>query len=63
MHEETSALTIRIPKSLDDQIKMRARLQKRSRNAEIIFMLEEMIDRSVGRDLEIIKRYDGPPTA
>lgn len=57
---DMAAFTIRIPKPLADQIDMRAKLHRRTRNAEINVLLEEGIDERVGRDIEVIKRSGGP---
>lgn len=53
---EMAAFTIRIPKSLAEQINARAKVQRRTRNAEITVLLEGAIDHSVDRDLETLKQ-------
>lgn len=56
---EMAAFTVRIPKELADQIDARAKIQRRTRNAEINVLLEQGIDHTVGRDLEVISRVGG----
>lgn len=50
------AFTIRLPEDLADQIDHRAKLQRRSRNSEIAYLLQQAIDASVGADLNLFKR-------
>lgn len=45
------AFTIRIPSDLHDQIEARAVISRRTKNAEIIHILETAIDDQVRRDL------------
>lgn len=53
MKSELSAFTIRIPEELLNQIVTRAGLHRRSRNNEIIALLERAIDASVASDREL----------
>ena len=54
--DELVAFTVRIPRMLCDQIEDRRRLNRRSRNAEIAFLLEQAIDGSVASDLKVLQR-------
>lgn len=49
------ALTIRIPPQLYGQIEARATVSHRTINAEIMMLLEQAIDESVGRDLSLAR--------
>jgi len=51
--EEFAAFTLRIPKQLKEQIELRAKIQHRTRNAEIVHMLTHAIDSAVARDVEL----------
>jgi len=53
---KTVAFTIRIPEELVEQIDLRRQFSRRSRNAEITYMLENAIDESVRRDLSLRER-------
>lgn len=55
MEDNIVGFTIRIPRSLRDQIDSRAALSHRTRNAQINMMLEGSIDESVRKDLEAIR--------
>lgn len=57
--DDTKAFTIRIPATLAEQIDMRAKTNRRTRNAEINVLLEHGIDHGVAKDLEAIKRLSG----
>ncbi|CAJ3204564.1 Uncharacterised protein [Burkholderia pseudomallei] len=52
--EEREAFTVRIPITLDVQIKQRARVNRRTRNAEIIHLLETAIDSATSADQKLI---------
>lgn len=52
---ELSAFSLRIPKALNDQIEKRAKVNRRSRNAEITFLLEQAIDLNVARDQRLLE--------
>ncbi|KFG99090.1 hypothetical protein GQ56_0101145 [Burkholderia paludis] len=52
--EEREAFTVRIPITLDVQIKQRARVNRRTRNAEIIHLLETAIDNATSADRKLI---------
>lgn len=52
--KDTTAFTIRIPVGLSNQIDLRKTYSRRSRNAEIIHLLEMAIDRSVKSDIDLI---------
>lgn len=47
---KNKAFSLRMPEDLDKQIEMRARLSRRSKNAQIIHMLETLIDHQVQAD-------------
>lgn len=53
--KELKGFTIRIPVTLAEQIEARAEVTHRSRNQEIVHLLETAIDHSVDRDLQIIQ--------
>ena len=46
------AFTIRIPQDLHDQIEARAAVSRRTKNAEIIHIIETAIDQQVSTDLK-----------
>lgn len=46
------AFTIRIPETLLEMIEHRAGVHHRSRNSEVIALLEKAIDETVSRDLK-----------
>lgn len=48
---QTAIFSIRAPKDLIDQIEARAKINRRSRNGEIIHILEQAIERSVEQTL------------
>jgi len=52
------ATTVRLPASLKDQIDQRADIMRRSRNAEIISLLEFAIDEQSKRDIDILSQYN-----
>lgn len=60
MKQDLQAFTIRIPPELAAMIDARARTNRRTRNAEITFLLEEAIDASVERDRDLLKQMSGP---
>lgn len=49
--------SIRLPKGLVGQIDARRKLAKRSRNAEVEVLLEEVIDLHVKRDLKLLEQH------
>ena len=49
--KKMKAFTIRIPTDLHDQIEARAAISRRTKNAEIIHILETAIDEHVAQDL------------
>jgi hypothetical protein len=51
----TKSITLRLPEMLFNQIKDRSLLQRRSFNAEIVLMLERLIDIQVGSDLAVMR--------
>lgn len=53
--KKMKAFTIRIPTDLHDQIEARAAVNRRTKNAEIIHILETAIDEHVARDLVTAK--------
>ena len=53
--KKMKAFTIRIPSDLHDQIEARAAINRRTKNAEIIHILETAIDEQVARDLATAK--------
>jgi predicted transcriptional regulator len=53
--KKMKAFTIRIPQDLHDQIEARAVINRRTKNAEIIHILETAIDEQVARDLSLAK--------
>lgn len=53
--KKMKAFTIRIPADLHDQIEARAMISRRTKNAEIIHILETAIDEQVNRDLTLAR--------
>lgn len=53
--DDIVAFTVRIPVALSEQINLRKTYSRRSRNAEIIHLLETAIDRSVKSDIDLIQ--------
>lgn len=49
-----ATFSVRLPKGLADQIDARAHLSRRTRNAEIVVMLEAYTDLCVARDKAIL---------
>lgn len=49
-------LTIRIPDELVQQIGIRAYLQRRTRNQEVIFLLESALSQSTAHDTALIQK-------
>lgn len=47
--------SIRLPESLARQIDDRCAINRRTRNAEIVLLLEQAIDLNVERDLRVMK--------
>lgn len=65
MQQDLKAFTIRIPPELAAMIDARAKTNRRTRNAEITFLLEDAIDTSVENDRKLLKQMsdrskDGP---
>ena len=56
---ELRAFTVRLPRDLVDQIDSRAAVSRRSRNAELLVLLESAIDASVTSDLQVIRQTAG----
>jgi hypothetical protein len=52
---QTSDFTLRLPLDLAEQIALRTKYSRRSRNAEITHMLENVIDSSVRQDLTTLR--------
>lgn len=59
MEDTIVAFTVRLPKSLIDQIEVRAAINHRKRNGEIHALLENAIDGSVGSDIQVRKQMSG----
>lgn len=57
VEEQLDAFTIRIPRTLKEQIEKRAGVNKRSRNMEITALLENAIDSSVKSDLDLMQKH------
>lgn len=55
MKSDLQAFTIRIPHDLAEMIDNRAKLNRRTRNAEIRVLLENAIDQQVERDLQLMR--------
>lgn len=51
----TRAFSLRLPEEIDKQIEQRARISRRSKNAQIVYMLETLLDRQVKDDLDLLK--------
>lgn len=47
--------SLRVPESLAKQIDQRAAVSRRTRNAEIVLLLEQAIDLNVSRDLKLMQ--------
>lgn len=56
--DKIKAFTVRLPHAVVDQIDARAAINKRNRNGEIAYLLEQAIDNSVDRDLQVLKRTE-----
>lgn len=54
--KNTQQITVRLPVDLDTQIAQRAELNRRSKNAEIVILLEGAIDSAVQRELNVANR-------
>jgi hypothetical protein len=54
-NEDTVAFTVRIPRTLCEQVEMRRRINKRTRNSEIHFLIEAGIQAGVERDRQLIE--------
>jgi hypothetical protein len=52
IENELAVFSVRIPKKLAEQIDGRAKVNRRTRNAEIVLLLEQIIDIHVARDLK-----------
>lgn len=48
--------SVRLPQELAKQIDDRCALNRRTRNAEIVLLLEQAIDLNVARDLKLLGR-------
>lgn len=53
--EDVISFTVRLPRELGDQITGRAKLNRRSRNQEIISLLIDAIDSRTAADLALTK--------
>jgi predicted transcriptional regulator len=53
--KKLKAFTVRLPYDLHDQILARADVNRRTKNAEIIDIIETAIDRQVNTDLRLAK--------
>lgn len=53
---ELKAFTVRLPETLIEQLDARAGVNRRKRNQEIQYLLEQAIDTSVASDLEVIQK-------
>lgn len=53
--KQLKAFTIRIPQDLHDQIEARAAVSRRTKNAEIVHIIETAIDNQVQADLRLAK--------
>lgn len=54
-------ITVRMPHSVYRQIEDRAKTNRRTRNGEIVILLEEAIDRKVSNDISINSRAQPDP--
>lgn len=54
--DNLKAFTVRLPVTVVEQIDSRAAINKRTRNGEIAYLLEQAIDDSVARDLKVLTR-------
>lgn len=54
---DKKTFSLRIPHSLAAQIDARATLNRRNRNAEIQYMLEQYIDLAVAKDEKLLKDF------
>lgn len=57
--DDLRAFTIRIPASLAEQVEARAKISRRTRNAEINLLLERGIDVAVAADLKLLRSSEG----
>ena len=51
-----ASLSVRIPDELMAQISLRARLHRRSKNSEIVYLLERAIQSSVNQDQDLLEK-------
>lgn len=49
-----AVFSLRLPKPLADQIDQRAKVSRRARNAEIVLLLEQILDIHTQKDLRIL---------
>ncbi len=50
-----AVFSLRLPESLADQIDARAAVSRRTRNAEIVLLLEQAVDLNVARDKKMLE--------
>lgn len=53
--EHMTAFTIRIPEEMEAQIQARADISRRSRNSEIIILLERGLDSTTKADADLVQ--------
>lgn len=51
--DDYSTFSIRIPKEIADQLAVRARILRRSRNAEVLVLITQALDYSVAQDIQM----------
>lgn len=49
--------SVRLPEHLAEQIDGRCKVSRRTRNAEIVLLLEQAIDLSVARDRKLLEEH------
>ena len=63
--EDTKAFTVRMPIELARQVDSRADINRRSRSAEVIYLVEQALDRQAAdlqKEVARVKGSQGPPT-
>ncbi|MEN7527854.1 MULTISPECIES: Arc family DNA-binding protein [unclassified Cupriavidus] len=54
--ENMTAFTVRLPVEMEAQIQARADISRRSRNAEILILLEQALDASTRADADLVQQ-------
>lgn len=60
MDQDLVASTLRLPPYLHEQVVKRAKINRRTKNAELIVLIESGIDAGTSRDLKLIESITLP---